>query len=57
MNTNVLKISKKKAGMCDDQKKFKDILEAAMVFNPGGFTGNSPISPMTSTTLFNKPSA
>ena len=24
----------KQAGMCDDQKKFKDILEAAMVYTP-----------------------
>ena len=36
-------------GKCDNQKQFKDILEAAMVFTPKGFTDNSTISPMTST--------
>ena len=39
----------KQAGKCDDQQKFKDIIEAAMVSTPEGFTNNSPISPMTST--------
>ena len=46
----------KHAGKCDDQQQFKDIIEAAMVSIPEGFTNNSPISPMTSTP-FNKPSA
>ena len=39
----------KKAGKCEDQQKFKDILEAAMVSTTEVFTNNSPISPMTST--------
>ena len=39
----------KQGGKCDDQKQFKDILEAAMVSTPEGFTNDSPISPMTST--------
>ena len=46
----------KQAGKCDDQQKFKDILEAAMVFTPKGITENSPIFPMTSTP-FKKPSS
>ena len=46
----------KHIGKWDDQKQFKDILEAAMVSTPEGFTNNSPISPMTSTP-FKKPSA
>ena len=37
----------KQAGKCDDQKKSKNILESAMVYNPEVFTNNSPISPMT----------
>ena len=44
----------KHAGKCDDQKKFKDILEAAMVSTPGGFTNNRPRSPMTLPTLKKK---
>ena len=28
----------KRSGKCDDQKKFKDIIEAAMVSTPEGFT-------------------
>ena len=36
--------------------KLKDILEAAMISTPGGFTNNSPISPVTSTPI-KKPSA
>ena len=39
----------KQAGKCDDQKKFKDILEADMFSNPEGFTNDIPISLMTST--------
>ena len=39
----------KQAGKCDDQKQFKDILEAAMVYTTEGYTNNSPISPMKST--------
>ena len=46
----------KHAGKFDDQKQFKDILEASMVSTPERFTDDSPISPMTSTTV-NKPSA
>ena len=46
----------KQAGKCDDQQQFKDILEAAMVSTPEGFTNNSPISPMTSSPV-KKPSA
>ena len=45
----------KKAGKCDNQQKFKDILEAAMVYTPEGFTDNSPISPITSSPV-KKPS-
>ena len=41
-------------GKCDDQQKFKDILEAAMVSTPEVFTNNSPRSPMTQAP-FNKP--
>ena len=46
----------KQAGKCDDKKKIKDILDAAMVSTPEGFTDNSPISPITSTPV-KKPSA
>ena len=38
----------KQAGKCDDQQQFKDILEAAMVSTPEGFTDNSPIYTTTS---------
>ena len=34
----------KQAGKCDDQKKFKYILEAAIVSNPEGLTDKSPTS-------------
>ena len=44
------------SGKCEDQQQFKDILEAAMVYNPEGFTGNSHISPMKPTPV-KKPSA
>ena len=44
-----------RAGKCDDQKQFKDILEAVMVSTPAGFTKNSPISTRTSTPV-KKPS-
>ena len=37
----------KHAGKCDNQKQFKDILEAAMVSTPEGFTNDSPRYPMT----------
>ena len=40
----------------DNQQQLKDILEAAMVSTPEGLTNNSPIYPMTSTTV-KKPSA
>ena len=46
----------KHAGECDNQKQFKDILEAAMVSTHEGFTDKIPISPMTPTTV-KKPSA
>ena len=39
----------KQAGKCDDQQKFKDIIEAAKFSTPEGFTNNSPISPMKPT--------
>ena len=53
----ILKINNlyKHAGKCDDQKQFKDVLEAAMVSNPEVLTNNSHISPMTSTPV-KKPS-
>ena len=37
----------KYARKCDNQKKFKDIIEAAMVSNSLGFTNKNPISPTT----------
>ena len=46
----------KQADKCDDQKKFKYIIEADMVSTPEGFTDDSPISPMTSIPV-KKPSA
>ena len=52
-NTNKLY---KHAGKCDDQQKFKDIIEVNMVSNPEGFTNNSPIYLMTPTPV-KKPSA
>ena len=45
----------KSAGKCDDQKQFKDIIEATMFYTPEGLTNNSPRSPMTPTPV-NKPS-
>ena len=48
--------SYKYASKCDDQKQFKDILEAAMFSTSEVSTNNSPISPMTSTPV-KKPSA
>ena len=41
----------KQAVKWDDQIQFKDILEADMVSTPEGFTDDSPISPMKSTTV------
>ena len=38
----------KQDGKYDDQKKFKDFLEGAMVSTPEVFTDNSPISPSIS---------
>ena len=52
---NIKKIYKH-AGKCDNQKQFKDIPGAAMVYTPEGFTDCSPISPMTSAQV-KKPSA
>ena len=46
----------KQDGKYDDQQQFKDIIEAAMVSTPDGFTDNSPISPMKSTPV-KKPTA
>ena len=37
----------KHAGKCDNQQQFKDILEAAMIPTPEGFTNNRPRYPMT----------
>ena len=51
---NIKKVYKE-AGKCDDQQQFKDIIVAAMVSTPWGFTNNSRISTMTSTPI-NKPS-
>ena len=39
----------KQAGKFEYQQKFKDMLEAATVSTPEGFTNNSPISPMKPT--------
>ena len=44
------------AGKCDEQKKFKDIIEADMFYTTEEITENSPSLPMTQTTN-NKPSA
>ena len=38
----------RQAGKCDNQKKFKEILENYMVYTPEGFTNESHISTMTS---------
>ena len=46
----------KQAGKCNNQQKFKYIIEAAMVSTPEGFTNNSPIYPMTEISA-KKPSA
>ena len=46
----------KQSGKCDGQQQIKDILEAAIVSTPEGFTNKSPISPMTSSPV-KKPSA
>ena len=32
-------------GKCEDQQQYRDIIEAAMVSTPEGFTDYSPISP------------
>ena len=37
----------KHSGKCDSQQKFKDIIEAAIVSTPEGFTNNTPRYPMT----------
>ena len=39
------------AGKCDNQKQFKDILEAAMVSTTEGLPDNSPRSIMTHNTI------
>ena len=43
-NKFIKKIKKlyKHAGKCDDQQKFKDIIEADMISTPERFTDNSP---------------
>ena len=46
----------KHSGKCDEHQQFKEIIEAAMVYNPEGFTDSITISPMASTPV-NKPSA
>ena len=52
---NINKIHKH-YGKCEKQEQFKDILKAAMVSTPKGFTYNTFRSPMTTPTL-KKPSA
>ena len=42
------------AGKCDDQQKFKDIIDADMVSTPEGVTYNSPNVYMTSTPVKNQ---
>ena len=32
-------------GKCEDQHQYKDVIEAAMVSTPEGFTDHGPISP------------
>ena len=44
------------AGKCDDQQNLKDIIEAALLSTPEGFTDNSPNEHMPSTPV-KKPSA
>ena len=44
------------AGKCDDQQNLKDVLEAAILSSPEGFTENSPNMPMPPTPV-KKPSA
>ena len=51
---NIKKVYKQ-AGNFDNQKQFKDIIEAAMVYTPEGLTNDIPISPITSTPV-KKPS-
>ena len=48
MNKNVLKTSKNYINklVSDNQQKFKDILEADMVYTPEGLMNKSTISPM-----------
>ena len=41
----------KQAGKCDYRQQLKDIIEVAMVSTPEGFNANSPIYPMTSSTV------
>ena len=41
----------KQAGQCDYQQQFKDIIEVAMFYTPGGVTDKSHISPITSTLI------
>ena len=44
------------AGKCDDQQNLKDVLEAAPLSTPQGFTYNSPNVHMPSTPVFLKSS-
>ena len=48
LNADDLNIKKlyQHAGKCDNQQQFKDIVEAAMVSSPEGFTNNSPRYPL-----------
>ena len=58
LNKNVWTTLKKyqNTGKCDDQQNLKDIIDAAMAFNPDGVTDNSPNLFMKSTSV-KKPSA
>ena len=51
-----IKTLHKQSGKSDNQQQLIDILEAAMVSTPEGFTNNIPISPMKSSPV-KKPSA
>ena len=52
MRGNIQKLYKI-AGKWDDQKQYKDILEAEMVTTPEGCTESSPMSPVPSVTVKN----
>ena len=50
---NIKKICQN-SGKCDDQQKFKDILEATIVYTPEEITDDSPSFTMTQTTVKNQ---